>query len=211
MELKFKRALVLAPHIDDVEFGCGGTISKLIEQGTEVMYIAFSDCKESISKDLPEDTLRSELINSIDAIGIERKNVKVLDFKVRYFYESRQKVLQELVDLRSEFKPDVIFTPSQADIHQDHKVITEECIRAFKHSTIFGYELPWNCLSFSYDTLVSLDESNIIAKIKSINCYQSQAHRIYHSEEYIRAMAMTRGLKINVRYAEVFELIRLVI
>ena len=211
MELKFKRALVLAPHIDDVEFGCGGTINKLVEQGTEVMYVAFSDCKESISKDLPADILRRELMNSIKVIGIKSENVKVLDFGVRYFYESRQKVLQELVNLRDEFRPDVIFTPSQADIHQDHKVVTEECIRAFKHCTILGYELPWNCLSFSYDTLISLDERNILKKIESINCYESQAHRIYHSDEYIRAMALTRGLKINVRYAEVFELIRLII
>jgi LmbE family N-acetylglucosaminyl deacetylase len=37
-----KRILVLAPHIDDGEFGCGGTIAKLIADRAEVFYAAFS-------------------------------------------------------------------------------------------------------------------------------------------------------------------------
>lgn len=211
MKLKYKRALFLAPHIDDVEFGCGGTINKLVNEGVDVMYIAFSDCKESISEELPKDILRKELSQSIESLGIKRDNIKVLDFRVRYFYEERQKVLQSLIDIRKEFAPDIVFTPSQKDIHQDHKVVTEECIRAFKHTSIMGYELPWNCLSFSYDTIIALSKVDLQNKIEAINCYKSQSHRIYHREEYITAMALTRGLKINKRYAEVFELIRLVV
>ena len=32
-----KSALVLSPHTDDAELGCGGTIAKLIEKGWEYM------------------------------------------------------------------------------------------------------------------------------------------------------------------------------
>ena len=38
----WKRVLVLAPHTDDGEFGCGGTMARLVEAGVEVHYQAFS-------------------------------------------------------------------------------------------------------------------------------------------------------------------------
>jgi len=50
MNLPFKKALVLAPHTDDGEFGCGGTISRLVREGCTVKYVAFSDCKESVRR-----------------------------------------------------------------------------------------------------------------------------------------------------------------
>lgn len=211
MKLDIERALFLAPHIDDIEFGCGGTISKLLAQGAEIIYVAFSDCKESVETSLPSDILRIELKKSAGVFGLDLNNVKVLDFSVRYFQERRQEILQNLIELKNDFKPDAVFTPSRSDIHQDHKVVTEECIRAFKHTSIFGYELPWNCLSFSYDTFITLNDIDLQNKIDAISCYQSQNQRIYSNAEYVKAMALTRGLKINTKYAEVFELIRLII
>jgi N-acetylglucosamine malate deacetylase 1 len=50
------RILALSPHTDDVEFGCGGTIAKLVAQGDEVHIVAFSDCRNSLSAGLPPDT-----------------------------------------------------------------------------------------------------------------------------------------------------------
>ncbi len=38
--------LVLAPHTDDGELGCGGFLSKLIEHGVSVTYVAFSTEEE---------------------------------------------------------------------------------------------------------------------------------------------------------------------
>ena len=37
-----ERVLVLAPHTDDGEFGCGGTMARLVEAGADVRYVAFS-------------------------------------------------------------------------------------------------------------------------------------------------------------------------
>ena len=37
-----QKALMLAPHPDDGEFSSGGTLKKLIEEGVEVFYVAFS-------------------------------------------------------------------------------------------------------------------------------------------------------------------------
>ena len=53
------RVLVLAPHTDDGEFGCGGTIAKFIEEKTEVYYVAFSTAEKSVPKELPKNILEA--------------------------------------------------------------------------------------------------------------------------------------------------------
>jgi len=45
----FNNVLVLAPHTDDGEFGCGGTMARLIENGVKVTYAAFSTAAKSVS------------------------------------------------------------------------------------------------------------------------------------------------------------------
>ena len=42
------RVLVLAPHTDDGEFGCGGTMARLVEAGSDVRYVAFSIATRSL-------------------------------------------------------------------------------------------------------------------------------------------------------------------
>jgi LmbE family N-acetylglucosaminyl deacetylase len=68
--MNYKRILVLAPHTDDGELGCGGTISKLAKQGKEVFYAAFSLCEESLPKGLPSNTLEIEMKNATQRLGI---------------------------------------------------------------------------------------------------------------------------------------------
>ena len=62
--IKPNKVLVLAPHTDDGEFGCGGTISKLIYQGVEVHYVAFSACEQSVLPEFPSDILITEVKKS---------------------------------------------------------------------------------------------------------------------------------------------------
>ncbi|MDA9773330.1 PIG-L family deacetylase [Saprospiraceae bacterium] len=204
------KILALAPHTDDVEFGCGGTIHRLIEEGHEVRYIAFSDCKESVPAGFEEDVLRFELINAVKHLGIKKEKVKILDYKVRKFNFSRQEILEDLVKIQREFMPDIVFTPCSTDIHQDHSTITEEATRAFKRSTIYGYELPWNLFELPSRCLFKLEEKNLIAKNQAIAEYKTQYGRGYSNPDYINALALTRGTRIGEKFAEAFEVIRLI-
>ncbi|MFT4535717.1 MAG: LmbE family N-acetylglucosaminyl deacetylase, partial [Saprospiraceae bacterium] len=97
MKLPFKKALVLAPHTDDGEFGCGATISRLIREGCEVKYIAFSDCKESVPAGYDLDVLGREMMNATAVLGIKSENVVLLGYKVRYFGQERQRILEDMV------------------------------------------------------------------------------------------------------------------
>ena len=108
----FKRALVLAPHTDDGEFGCGGTTARLVEAGCEVRYVAFSIATRSLPPGFPPDTLAKEVRAATAELGIPESELTVHDFDVRTFPERRQDILELLVALWEDYRPDVVFQPS---------------------------------------------------------------------------------------------------
>ncbi len=206
------RILILAPHTDDGEFGCGGSIAKLSEMGKEVHYVAFSDCEKSLPADNPPDILIKELMEATHQLSIPPSNVEVKKFEVRCFERDRQEILEEIIKIGMQIKPDLVFLPSPRDLHQDHTTIAMEGLRAFKLSaTILGYEMPWNNLTFSTTCFISLTERQLQKKIDALACYKSQSDRFYATEEYIRSLAVTRGTQIAVKYAETFEVLRWII
>ena len=88
----WKRALVLAPHTDDGEFGCGGTIARLVAAGVEVRYVAFSIATKSLPEGFPPDTLAREVGEAMREIGIPPEGLMVHDFEVRTFPEHQQAI-----------------------------------------------------------------------------------------------------------------------
>jgi len=203
--------IILAPHTDDGEFGCGGTISKIKSRGGRIIYIAFSAAEQSVPPHLPRDILRTEVLAATAQLGIPRNDCLVLDFEVRNFHAKRQEILEQMVQLNATYHPNMVLLPSSMDTHQDHYVISQEGFRAFKRCTMLGYEIPWNNLSFETSCFVALDECHIATKVAALKCYESQRGRSYASEEFIRSLALTRGTQIGKRYAEAFEVIRLII
>lgn len=211
VEFSNRKVLVLAPHTDDGELGCGATISKLIENNNEVYYAAFSACKQSVLKDFPEDILITEVKAATQILGIKPENLILYDFQVRTFNFHRQEILDTLIKLKKEINPDIVFIPSVQDLHQDHSTIANEAIRAFKHCTILSYEVPWNNVSFYTGCFVRLEEQHLNKKIKAIHEYRSQAHRGYINEDFIRSLATVRGVQVGVKYAETFDVVRLIL
>ncbi len=205
-----KRALVLAPHTDDGEFGCGGTMARLVEGGCEVRYVAFSIATRSLPPGFAPDTLAREVRAATAELGIPESNLTVHDFDVRTFPERRQDILELLVALWEEWRPDVVFQPSHHDVHQDHQTIAQEGLRAFKRTTILGYESPWNNVAFSDGAYLSLERHHVERKVAAVRCYASQQHRRYADEEYIWNLARVHGTNVNREFAEVFQVYRLV-
>jgi len=207
----FKRVFVLAPHTDDGELGAGGTISKLIDNGAEVYYFAFSTAEESVPEGFASDILKTEVLNATSKIGIKKENVIIYNYQVRKLNYVRQEILENLIKHKREIKPDLVLMPSLHDIHQDHSTIAQEGLRAFKTCTILGYELIWNNLTFNTTSFVKLEERYIKCKCNALKEYKSQEGRDYMSEEFIFSLARTRGVQIGTKYAESFEVIRWII
>ena len=211
MITKFKNVFILAPHTDDGELGAGGTIAKLIENGANVYYFAFSTAEESVPDGHPKDILKIEVIKATKKLGIKRENVIIYHYKVRKLNYARQEILEDLVRHKKEILPDLVLMPSLHDIHQDHSTIAQEGLRAFKNCTILGYELIWNNLTFNTTCFIKIDKKHVQCKCDALKEYKSQEGRAYISEDFIYSLAKTRGVQIGTTYAESFEVLRWVI
>jgi len=193
--------LILDPHGDDWLW-CAGEIKKRIDSGDMIYYVRFG-----LSKD-PAFDIISEVSNSLKEIGIN--NIDSYDFPIRNFCNHRQEILDILISYRNELKPDIVYTPSRSDVHQDHKVICHESIRAFsKLSSIFGYDMPWNTLDSMINRYVKLTEKELQKKIDCASYYKSQLKNNNNctTSNFLKSLAVVRGNRINVEYAEAYEVI----
>ena len=148
-------------------------MARLVEGGCEVRYVAFSIATRSLPPGFEPDTLAREVREATGELGIPESQLTVHDFDVRTFPERRQDILELLVELWEEWKPDVVFQPSHHDVHQDHQTIAQEGLRAFKRTTIFGYEVPWNNFDFSYGAYIALEKRHIERKVAALSRYAS--------------------------------------
>lgn len=205
------KLLILSPHTDDAELGAGGSITKHVKENHEILWVVFSTAEESLPKNLPKDTLRKEFLKVIENLGLKEKNYRIYNFKVRRLNENRQDILEELIKIRDNFNPDLVMSPSLNDYHQDHHVIANEAIRAFKtNASIIGYELPWNHVTFDTNLFIKLNKYYIKKKFELLQNYKTQfaKGRNYFSKEYVFGLAKVRGTQCNVEYAEAFKIIR---
>lgn len=206
-----KRTLILCPHTDDGELGAGGLISRLLEEKSELQWMVFSSARASVPNGYEDDTLAKEFSNVMKSLKISEEQYNLFDYKVRRLHENRQDILESLIKIRNEFRPELVLGPSLNDFHQDHQVVANEMVRAFKsYCSILCYELPWNHIKFENQFFIKLEERHIKNKLAMLSHYKSQVvkERNYFSEEFIRGLATTRGVQINSNYAEAFEVLK---
>jgi LmbE family N-acetylglucosaminyl deacetylase len=206
------RILVVSAHADDGEDALGGTIVRLLEESHDIQYLALSICEDSVPEGFARDILHTECLASTKALGLPEDHVTIRRFAVRRFPEHRQEILDELLRLRKRLEPEVVFAPSTADIHQDHITVSAEVIRAFRRSaSIYGYDFPWNVLyTAQLNVFYELEERHLRRKVEALQHYKSQLTKENNclTEEYVRSLAIERGNRVGVRYAEAFEAIR---
>lgn len=203
--LSEQKIIAIAPHIDDVELGAGATIHHF-NKNNEVYYIGLS-----LPPLIDSRTFLEEFQESSRILGLDPQRIILRNFNPRNLFDARSEILQLFYDLNKEINPNLVFIPNSRDIHQSHEVVFAEARRAFKYTTILGYELPWNSLGFSMDVFITLDREDVEAKVAAINAYRTQKSRIFFSNDIVGDLARVRGKQIGREYAECFELVRLIL
>jgi LmbE family N-acetylglucosaminyl deacetylase len=189
--------LCLGAHPDDIELGLGGYLAQSKKQRVGVVFT----CQSAFRHLLPEMTKSWSILN----INYDHNNRQ--DFSHRNI--DRQKLLDELLILNEKYKPEIVFTHSSFDTHQDHKVVYHETVRAFKKTCILGYQLPWNDVNGSkYTYYKRIGDKAFNDKLDALKCYESQQNKTYFSEQYQEAIAMVNGVECGEKLAEKFEVIR---
>lgn len=193
--------LFIESHLDDTILACGGTISRLKEQGHHVTCITLSH----IYGDLD---LTEEWINAMETLNVDSFSKQ--NFKTRYFNTQYDEILQYLFQVQKQ-NYDFVFAPSSIDIHLDHSTVGAICERVFKHTNLITYQHPWNTRENKANYFVKLSGEHIATKINALNCYKSQKGRNYFNPEYTWANAVNNGVICGSKYAESFQAVNLIV
>lgn len=205
MVSKIERVLVVSAHSDDGEIGCGGTVVRLLEEGAEVTYLYF--VLPPIAMNQP--TAQQETDQALQVLGIDKiVHCKLGGYANRMFHAHRQDILDSLVWAYRDVQPDIVFTLSSLDRHQDHEIVSSETFRACKKSTILGYDFPWNMPRSQLGCYVAIEQKHLDKKLASIQKNTTQLFRPHLAVDAITALATVRGAAIGKRYAEAFEVMR---
>ena len=216
-----KTVLAIGAHPDDIEIGCGGTISVLLDKGYRILPLVVTSGEEGDLHDSKEqlgDRRESEARSSAAALGAS--DVIFLhepDGLTNYSKGAKIKLISVLRELR----PEIVFTHSSSDHFPDHQIVhrlAQDALVAASgpwypeaggspHAVekVYGYEV-WHPLT-RYQ--MSIDISHVIErKLTALRCHASQTKGVDYLEA-VRGLALFRGaMTMRGKYAEVFEVLK---
>ncbi len=205
MLFKGKRIFFIGAHPDDIEIGCGALIAN-IQNFTEVFCITLSDNQKNPSL----VNIVKEHNESMRILGIDEEHSFLESFETRRFIHSRQEILEYLFSMNKKYKPDMVFVHSNSDLHQDHGTVTQESLRVFRGTSLFGYDVIRSSYGFFPTFLIEVNESDVEKKIEALSAYKTYKDIYYFSPELTRAIMVRNGAIAEKKYAEGFDILRII-
>jgi N-acetylglucosamine malate deacetylase 1 len=195
----------IGAHPDDIELGCGALIAEIADQ-TNIHCITLSDNQKNPDlKNLVEEHDQSMAI-----LGVKPENAILHSFTTRRFQAARQEILEVMIDLKRKYHPEVVFVHTAQDIHQDHLTVTNEALRAFRGTTVLGFDVLRSSYGFFPQFLVEVSEEAVHKKIQALKAYKTYADKYYFDENILYATAIRHGALAERPFAEGFDILRIV-
>jgi len=200
-----KRVLFLGAHPDDIELGCGALLHHIANE-TDVLCVTLSDNQKN-----PElKNIKDEHLKAMQILGVGSEKIILGPFTTRVFPDARQEILEYFLKLRKDFQPDLIFTHSRQDVHQDHNTMTDEALRAFRGITTLGYDVVRSSYGFFPHFLVEVTEEDVNKKIEALSQYETYSGRYYFESALTRSIMTRHGALAECPFAEGFDILRIV-
>jgi LmbE family N-acetylglucosaminyl deacetylase len=200
-----RRVCFIGAHPDDIEIGSGALMAHIAGQ-TEVLCITLSDNQKNPAL----MNVVEELHRSMAILGVQEKNIIIGQFETRRFPHFRQEILEYLIEFNHQYQPEIVFTHTRADIHQDHVAVTEEVLRAFRGTTVLGFDVLRSSYGFFPNFLVEVTEQDLETKIRALAEYKTYANKYYFDPSITRATLIRHGALAERPYAEGFDILRII-
>jgi LmbE family N-acetylglucosaminyl deacetylase len=194
-----ERVLAIGCHADDIEIGCGGTLIALTgaRPGLSVTWVVLAAPGHRAG----EARASAEAFLS----GAGTSDVRVHEFRDGFLpYVGGE--IKDLFEGLKDVRPDLVFTHTRHDLHQDHRLACELTWNTFRDHAILEYEIP------KYDgdlgapnVFVPLDESLVEDKLRLLHHhFPSQRGKHWFDDEVFRGLLRLRGMESACAYAEAF-------
>jgi len=215
LEKQYKRVikmniLAIGAHFDDLELGCGGSLLLWKSQGHHItIFIAsksgYTDSKGNIIRS--NEIAFNEGQHAAEYIGANLIVGDIPTFDVAF----SEPLNCKLIDISNTFKPDLVLTHWNGDVHHDHKSLSLATMHCFRHTQkLLMYCTNWYESNQRFDPRFFVDISDTFdSKLKLIEIYQSENNRTGGKWiDFIKAQSILFGLKTGVQYAEGFEIVK---
>ncbi|WP_115162482.1 PIG-L deacetylase family protein [Kocuria rosea] len=198
-----RRILAVGAHPDDLELACGGTLAKLVDAGHEVRGLVMSSGEIGGNSSMRPYEARQ----GASFLGLS--DMRVLDFPDTELDTVNNPMVKVIESNIMDFGPDVIFTHSAHDQHQDHYAVHQATLRAARaHHSILCFESPSVTRDFDPSVFVDID-GYVDVKVEAVLTHRNQAGKLYMTPQRVRGMAAFRGAQAKNTNAEAFEPVRL--
>ncbi len=200
-----KRILFVGAHPDDIELGAGAFLHHVLPRN-EVLCLTLSDNQKNPTL----KNIIAEHYASFKVLGVPDEKVILEKFETRKFPEQRQDILEYLLKVRKDYQPDLVLVHTRSDIHQDHNVVTEESLRAYRGTTVLGFDVVRSSYGFFPHFLVGVTREDMEKKIEALAEYKTYHDKYYFNEELLRSTMVRHGALAEKQYAEGFDILRIV-
>jgi len=186
-----RRVLALGAHADDIEIGCGGTMLRLAAErpDLEVLWAVLA----------ATDERAREAEGSAAAFlqGFAKSRVVVKRHRDGFLPYSGAAVKEDFEALKREFSPDVVFTHSLHDRHQDHRLVADLTWNTWRNQLVLEYEIPKYDGDFGSPGFFSpLTAATVERKIALVlEHFPTQVGKHWLTPDLIRAVARIRGME----------------
>ena len=124
-----KRHLVIAPHLDDETFGCGGTLLKAVEAGDKVFLILVTTLYDGQEENADS---RQATIEKVIAAYSCSEFIQLSHAPATLDQVPKSQLIGELSKIVTRIKPTDVYLPFKGDVHSDHGVVFEAAVAATK-------------------------------------------------------------------------------
>jgi LmbE family N-acetylglucosaminyl deacetylase len=209
-----KNVLAVGAHADDVEIGCGGAVALHARNGDNIIILIMAESSYTyydgrVLRTKEEGVLEEE--NAAKILGA--KKLINLGFKTKEVSYSKETVeaINEIID---KYNIDIIYTHWYHDTHQDHRRTTQAVLSAgryVKNILMYEPEYPAGRSYSGFHNQYYVDITNTFEiKMEALKQHKSQIKK-YGNDflDAVEARARHRGYEIGNKYAECFEVLRL--
>ena len=201
------RILALGCHPDDIEFGCGGTLSKYAEAGHDVYMMVMTQGHAGGDHNLR----KAEQEAAAGIIGCEQLfwgGYRDTELPLN------RELIVSIENVIDDLEPAFIFVHYGEDTHQDHRVLNRATVTATRYTrNVLFYEGP-TTQNFTPTVFVAINEA-IDRKIEALKAHASQVKKTNIGDlniiELAEATALFRGTQARTKHAEGFSPLRLFI
>ncbi|EGT5655214.1 TPA: PIG-L family deacetylase [Citrobacter braakii] len=207
-----KGILAIGAHPDDIELGCGASLSRLIKEGYHVTAVVMTAGAEGCVLKADRHAESQSALTSLGCHQIFHFHFE--DTRTPYFVDTMIKSLEDVITNHIPAQINIVrtYTMHDSDRHQDHRAVHKASIVACRNiPQVLGYETPSTWLTFVPQVFEKVSENCFIQKLRALSFHQSQQQRDYMRTERLRTVAQFRGQQAGCELSEGFVVHKMIL